>query len=396
MQSALRGSFTREFAPREFNNDGLSIAKVLLSYTSPHASTNRVIYHSQHRVVISSFTRRHWGLTASSLVILWSALFPALAGSLFIVQLAEVMSTNNVTLVGALGINYDFLSSAATWIVAAGVRYVHRNSFNREPNTDSTILSSMLIHNVSLQVYLLSVSHHPLTYVRPVSSNPNLPPFVVIDVNDTTQGWMIPAFTVRVFSEEKWHPMTRLHLYFQVPQVPGNVSLISDGAAYINVETQVLNVQAECHPAKISNVSLEPTGNLSFYASLSSTCSQRYTAIIFTNFTAWRGAFDFASFSCVHDISSTAPSTDNYTLSSFEPVAPVVFGFVANETAVSAAFCYGYQRAYNATVKFDLRLGTAVWPLVNLTYIPGHDLEQFTLNGYVPIDFPYNYKQHAS
>lgn len=105
-----------------------------MSYTLTHASANQVIYHSQPGVVISSFTRRHWGLTALSLVILWSALFPSLAGTLFIVRLSDVMSTNNVTLAGTLGVNTNFLSTTATWIVAAGVRYVPRNSSNREQN----------------------------------------------------------------------------------------------------------------------------------------------------------------------------------------------------------------------------------------------------------------------
>lgn len=179
--------------------------------------------------------------------------------------------------------------------------------------------------------------------------------------------------------------MTHFYGDFQVPQVPGNVSMIADGTAYLNVDTQVLNVQAECFPANISNISLGPTGNFSFSASLSSSCRETYSGTLEAGSSAWLGTFAFADLSCVHDINSNAPSINNYT--GGYSVAPVAFGFMANGTAASTAFCYGYQRVFNATVKFDLRLGAAVWPLENVTYISDHPLEQFVINGCVPTTF---------
>lgn len=196
---------------------------------------------------------------------------------------------------------------------------------------------------------------------------------------------MVPPFVVRIFSEEQRHSMTRFYLNFQVPEVPENVSTISDGTAYINVNTQLLNIQVECIPSKISNITLGPTGNFSFSTSLSSTCRQTFSGTVRPNYSAWLGVFSQADPSCVRVINSSAPSIDQVTLRN--GLAPVAIGFMANGTVASAAYCYGYQRVFNSTVQFDFRLGRMVPPLENAVYIPGHALEQYVLNGCARIVF---------
>lgn len=70
---------------------------------------------------------------------MWSTLVPSLAGSLFVVQLANVTYTENIRLAGALAVNEATLGSAATFIAAAGVRCLISNFSTLACNANKTV-----------------------------------------------------------------------------------------------------------------------------------------------------------------------------------------------------------------------------------------------------------------
>lgn len=108
-----------------------------MSYPGPltHVSPSQ-IYHSEYEIFFSRPTSGHRGLQASSLIIIWSALFSALAGSLFAVRLVDVRSSVIIAMAGTLGANNATLESPATFVAAAGVRYLIESLSNLEYNTD--------------------------------------------------------------------------------------------------------------------------------------------------------------------------------------------------------------------------------------------------------------------
>lgn len=92
---------------------------LVLSHRRPALSNSYP--HSPFAVAKLSLSRRHWLLTAASVVILWSAVFSSLAGSLFVVRLATISTTTSVALAGALGLNTIALGTPSTFASAAGV-----------------------------------------------------------------------------------------------------------------------------------------------------------------------------------------------------------------------------------------------------------------------------------
>lgn len=78
--------------------------------------------------------------------------------------------------------------------------------------------------------------------------------------------------------------------------------------------------------------------------------------------------------------SGTAPPLPSDDLTAFTQA--MVVGFTANASVPSAAFCFAYQKVYNATVALDVRSRSIDKP-ANLKYIPDHPLESYVVSGCV-------------
>ncbi|KAF8318775.1 hypothetical protein DL93DRAFT_2153686 [Clavulina sp. PMI_390] len=208
--------------------------------------TSRYASQSPLSIIRTSWTRRQWVLTSTSLVLLWSGVFSSFAGSLFTVRLSQVTSTIPVNSAGAVGFNNIAFGSPATFVAAAG-------------GIDSLILEGQ-----------------------------KLPTFIFKDGGSVTSGWTLAAFkpgnevdissngTSFVFLETQ-----AINMHVQC--LPANISSLtagSDGESW------------------------------SFVASLSSTCSETYNGTITSDFTSWLGVMADANPSCINTINPnvTVPS----------------------------------------------------------------------------------------
>ncbi|KAF8289580.1 hypothetical protein DL93DRAFT_1142697 [Clavulina sp. PMI_390] len=102
----------------------------------------------------SSWSRRQWALTATSVAILWSSIISPFAGSLFTVKLSLISSTIPVISAGIIELNTEALGAPATFISAAG-------------GADSMIFEEQ-----------------------------PLPKFIIRDVGSSTSGWTVAPFKV--------------------------------------------------------------------------------------------------------------------------------------------------------------------------------------------------------
>lgn len=151
----------------------------------------------------------------------------------------------------------------------------------------------------------------------------------------------------------------------------------SDGSATVEMDLQVLNIHVACLPAtNVTPVTQGADNSYQFSASLSPSCIETFGGHSF-GYPYWSGSMGTAYPACIPLINSTAPPFVNLTT----PIAPISMGFSVNQTTASAVFCYGYQRVFNATATFDLRLRRVATKLSNLNYVAGHPLEQYVRNG---------------
>lgn len=196
---------------------------------------------------------------------------------------------------------------------------------------------------------------------------------------------MIPPFDVRALHlSYDGFPCT--HLINRQVQTAVN----SDGSANVTVDTQVLNIHVQCVPATITPIKQGDNDTWTFGASLSQSCSETFSGQISGGFSGWLGVMAAADLSCVPLINSTAPSAAGLPA----PQRPIAIGFSANGTAASAAFCYGYQKVFNATASYNLGTGRVNTQLTNVKYIANHPLEQYVMNGCVQISFAFRLWAH--
>lgn len=150
----------------------------------------------------------------------------------------------------------------------------------------------------------------------------------------------------------------------------------------MTTETELLNIHVECAPAK--NVTITSTsnttsgGNFTVYGVLSPTCNTTFTGPLI-NPTAWFGQAGVAVPSCITAINSSAPTVPTNLPQDKWPVA---FAFASNGTNASVAFCFGYQKVFNATVFFDFGANRVYTPSSNFVYVPDQDIEGYPITGY--------------
>ncbi|KAF8318773.1 hypothetical protein DL93DRAFT_345472 [Clavulina sp. PMI_390] len=168
-------------------------AYVDLAHGSSHARNSITLPYQQQsafEALPTSVSRRHWVLVATSVVIIWSALFTSLAGSLFTVKLTAVNSTVTITSAGNIGLNEAQLISPASFISAAG-------------GTDSLIFT-----------------------------NANLPAFAFREDGGVTDGWTVAPFQPVATPSSNGSTFIFLEteaIHVNVQCAPANVSGVTAG-----------------------------------------------------------------------------------------------------------------------------------------------------------------------
>lgn len=145
----------------------------------------------------------------------------------------------------------------------------------------------------------------------------------------------------------------------------------------LQIQTQLVKFTLDCAPANQTTITNPSGDTLVATTSLGSSCVANFTGFVGDEFDSWTAVAITADMSCIPAINSSAPKVTDDD----EGLKPIAFGFFANRTLSSGAFCYSYQEVYNATVEYDIK-EEKLASISNLQYVPS-DLEGFSQNGCV-------------
>ncbi|KAF8289577.1 hypothetical protein DL93DRAFT_1142649 [Clavulina sp. PMI_390] len=163
-----------------------------------------------------------------------------------------------------------------------------------------------------------------------------------------------------------------------IQPAPG-VSTASNGTSLIHFNTQAINMQVQCVPAKISNLTASSTNtSWAFDTSLASNCSNSFTGFADADATYWIGTMGGASTPCIGSINPEITFPANISINQ----RPMVVGFIANRTIASAVYCYATQTVFDSVATFDL-VGGQLASVTDLREVKDHPVNGFAYNGYV-------------
>ncbi|KAF8319046.1 hypothetical protein DL93DRAFT_2164744 [Clavulina sp. PMI_390] len=190
----------------------------------------------------------------------------------------------------------------------------------------------------------------------------NLPKFILRDEQSSTSGWTVPPFK----------------------PAPG-VSTASNGSSLVYFNTQAINMQVQCVPAKISDLTASSTNDSwAFDASLSDDCLDHFRGTADSLATYWIGVLAWADPPCINVINPAVSVPANLSINQ----QPMAIGFIANRTVASGAFCYATQTVYDSMAIFDL-VGGQLANVTNLQEVQDHPVNGFAYNGVSLTDSSY-------